>query len=128
MASAKPGNEDLSHQDLGRDEKSKEKTHGKTVCSADLLCDKYPRRKRLQRAWLALPRVIFKVTHRGEMRIKELYRNFNVSFFLSFSAICVNSIYGGAGAGMSKKEHSDEEYYDTSAHYISQLSVHALKT
>lgn len=97
MASAKPGNENLSHQDLGRDEKSKEKLKGKfprkTACTADLLCDKYPQGKRLQRVWLALPTVIFKVTHRGEMRIKEeVYRNFDVSLFLSFSAICVSSI------------------------------------
>ena len=48
MASAKPGNEDSSHQDLGNDEKrrEKEKLKGKfprkTVCTADLFCDKCP--------------------------------------------------------------------------------------
>lgn len=86
------------------EKKLKGKFPRKTACTADLLCDKYPQGKRLQRAWLALPRVIFKVIHRGEMRIKEeLYRNFNVSFFLSFSAICVSSTYGRRGQVYQKE-------------------------
>lgn len=84
-------------------EKKRKKLKGKfprkTACTADLFCDKCPQGNRLQRAWLALPRVIFKVIHRGEVRVKELQR------WLVSPIVCLLSNLRHIGeAEMSKTE------------------------
>lgn len=59
LASAKSGNEDLSHQDLGRDEKKIKgkgvenpvgKISKKTTWTADLFCDKFPLGKEIAKS------------------------------------------------------------------------------